>query len=124
MRNPKSNPFEDTPILKQRVNPRPRPRFISKDVLENGAIVRKCEVEMHDYSVPFTPQSGIETLTGNLSAMVKMNMQIGHETSYMTNLGTNPIAIERLDRAAAASFERLHNAFEKQERESKKTDND
>lgn len=113
MRNPKSNPFEGTPILKKRVVIQPRPRFVSQDVEENGRIVRKIVVEMHDYAVPFTPQSGVSCVQGDLAKMSKLNIDIKHETFYLSNIGTNPIALERLNRSIANS---LNSAFEDAEK--------
>lgn len=104
MLSPEFSPFTCLVEPVKRNKNRVRPRYESQDVEKDGQIVRETTIVYHDYSVPFTPQKGIECQAHDLATMAKHAYKIEHKACYMSQLGTNPIALQRIASAQAAAL--------------------
>lgn len=84
-----------------------RPTITHEDVLVNGTLKRKYVLAFVDTQKPYTPQDGLETQIGNLSHMVRCNIQLEHKACYLSKLNSgNPFDLQVLANRASSSFEK------------------
>lgn len=86
--------FVELPKQPKQAKTRVRPRLEVEDTVINGRIERKIEVRVHDYNVPFTPQTGESVHQGDLGYMCRNNILVEHSACYLSNIGRNPFSLQ------------------------------